>query len=78
MALLLTISLTRVVLAMYGTRVRVTNNREIVCDNARGVHQGDPLEPLLFCLVLRHVSLGIADIFTSAEPPSTRRTLTMG
>jgi Reverse transcriptase (RNA-dependent DNA polymerase) len=30
---------------------------EIVCISARGVQQGDPLGPLLFCLVLRHVSL---------------------
>jgi hypothetical protein len=41
---------------------------EIVCNSARGVQQGDPLGPLLFCLVLRHVSLGIPDIFASAEP----------
>jgi hypothetical protein len=32
------------------------------------VQQGDPLGPLLFCPVLRLVSLGIADIFASAEP----------
>jgi hypothetical protein len=32
------------------------------------VQQGDPLGPLLFCLVLRHVSLGISDVFASAEP----------
>jgi hypothetical protein len=32
------------------------------------VQQGDPLGPLLFCLVLRHASLGIANIFASAEP----------
>jgi Reverse transcriptase (RNA-dependent DNA polymerase) len=41
---------------------------EIVCNSARGVQQGDLLGPLLFCHVLRHVSLGIADIFASAEP----------
>jgi Reverse transcriptase (RNA-dependent DNA polymerase) len=49
---------------------------EIVCNGARGVQQGDPLGPLLFCLVLRYVSLGIADIFTSAEPkPASLDTL---
>jgi Reverse transcriptase (RNA-dependent DNA polymerase) len=41
---------------------------EIVCSSARDVQQGDPLGPLLLCLVLRHVSLGIADIFAYAEP----------
>jgi hypothetical protein len=41
---------------------------EIVCDSARGVQQGDPLGSLLYCHVLRHVSLGIADIFATAEP----------
>jgi hypothetical protein len=41
---------------------------EIVCNSARGVQHGDPLGPLVFCLVLRHFSSGIADIFASAEP----------
>jgi hypothetical protein len=29
------------------------------------VQQGDPLGPLLFCLVMRHVSLGVVNIFSS-------------
>jgi hypothetical protein len=41
---------------------------EIACNGARGVQKGDPLGPLLFCLVLCHLSLGIAAIFASAEP----------
>jgi Reverse transcriptase (RNA-dependent DNA polymerase) len=41
---------------------------EIVCSSSRGVQQGVPLGPLLFCLILRHVSLGISDIFASADP----------
>jgi Reverse transcriptase (RNA-dependent DNA polymerase) len=41
---------------------------EIVSSIARYVQQGDPLGPLLFCLVLRQVSPGIADIIASAEP----------
>jgi hypothetical protein len=35
---------------------------------ARGVQQGDPLGSLLLCLVLRHLSPGIADIFATPEP----------
>jgi hypothetical protein len=54
---------------------------EIVSSSARDVQQGDPLGSLQFCLVLRHVSRGMAGIFASAKPtppPSTRRTLAMG
>jgi hypothetical protein len=41
---------------------------KIVCSSSRGVQQEDPLGSLLFCLVLHHVSLGISDIFASADP----------
>jgi hypothetical protein len=33
------------------------------------VQQGHPLVPLLFCLVMRHVSLGVANIFSSTTTP---------
>jgi hypothetical protein len=33
------------------------------------VQQSDPLGPLLFCLVMRHVSLGVANIFSSTNTP---------
>jgi hypothetical protein len=33
------------------------------------VQQGDPLGPLLFCLVMRHVSLGVGNIFSSTNTP---------
>jgi hypothetical protein len=42
----------------------------IICSSAQGVLQSDPLGPLLFCLVMRHVSLGIEDIFESAGASS--------
>jgi Reverse transcriptase (RNA-dependent DNA polymerase) len=52
----------------YDSQSNLFYEGEIVCNSVRGVQQGDPLGPLLFCLVLRHVSLGIVDIFASAEP----------
>jgi hypothetical protein len=38
---------------------------KVICSSGQGVQQGDPLGPLLFCLAMRHVSLGVANIFSS-------------
>jgi hypothetical protein len=40
-----------------------------ICSSGRGVQQGDPRGPLLCCLVMRHVSLGVANIFSSTDMP---------
>jgi hypothetical protein len=41
----------------------------VVCFSDQGVQQGDPLGPIPFCLVMRHVSLGVANIFSSTGTP---------
>jgi hypothetical protein len=42
---------------------------KVICSSGQGVQQGDPLGPLLFCLVMRHVSLGVANIFSTTGTP---------
>jgi Reverse transcriptase (RNA-dependent DNA polymerase) len=40
---------------------------KVIFSRGQGVQQGDPLGTLLFCLVMRHVSLGVANIFSSTN-----------
>jgi hypothetical protein len=56
------------VICFYDSPSHLFYDKEIFCSSSRGVQHGDPLGPLLFCLALCHVSLGISDIFASANP----------
>jgi hypothetical protein len=42
---------------------------KVICSSGQGMQQGDPLGPLLFCLVMLHVSLGVANILSSTGTP---------
>jgi hypothetical protein len=42
---------------------------KVICSSGQGVQQGDPLGPLLIFLVMRHVSLGVANNFSSIGTP---------